>query len=95
MLLAGAAAPNKCNSEQLHRKPHKHQRAARNAGHAAASLSPEDKAVSDEAGSRMNPQVFKDSPFLHPHLQQPCTLHFHVAVIACYQLNLIPDQNRC
>lgn len=45
MLLAGVAAPNKCNSEQLHMKvkPHMHQRAARNLGQDAASLGPEMK----------------------------------------------------
>lgn len=32
MLLAGVVAPNKCNSERLHVKPHTHQRAARNQG---------------------------------------------------------------
>ena len=80
MLLAGAAAPNKCNSEQLRRKPYTHQRAARNLGHDAVPLGPRGEAAGDGAGGRMNPQAFKDSPFLHPHLQQPHTLHFHAAV---------------
>lgn len=43
MLLAGVAAPNKCNLEQLHVKPHTHQRAARNLGQDAATLGPEVK----------------------------------------------------
>ena len=81
ILLVGVEAPNKCNSEQLHRKPHTHQRAARNTGRDAVPLGPGGKTVGDEAGGRMNPQAFKDSPFLHPHLQQPHTLHFHTAVL--------------